>query len=54
MFHEEKLILGVLCWRGTPNGEWTEYTAHQLSRKLAELKKERDAAMAALEAEMQG
>lgn len=37
MFHEEKVILGVLCWRSTPDGEWREFTAHQLTLRLIEL-----------------
>jgi hypothetical protein len=38
MFHEEKVINGVLCWRGTPNGEWIPFTMEQLTRKLIEEK----------------
>lgn len=40
MFHEEKIILGVLCWRDTPDGEWTEFTAHQLTRRFSHLSEE--------------
>lgn len=42
MFHEEAVILGVLCWRGTPDGEWIEFTAHQLTRKLLEERSARE------------
>ena len=31
MYHEEKVIDGVLCWRGTPDGEWQQYTLEQLT-----------------------
>lgn len=34
MYHEEKVINGVLCWRGTPDGEWTQYTSEALTIAL--------------------
>lgn len=34
MYHEEKIIDGVLCWRGTPDGEWTQYTLQALTSAL--------------------
>jgi hypothetical protein len=34
MYHEEKVINGVLCWRGTPDGEWQQYTAEALTVAL--------------------
>lgn len=34
MYHEEKVIDGVLCWRGTPDGKWTQYTAEALTIAL--------------------
>lgn len=34
MYHEERAINGVLCWRGLPSGEWYEYTAKQLTERL--------------------
>lgn len=34
MYYEERLIDGVLCWRGTPTGEWTAKTAAQLTAML--------------------
>lgn len=40
MYHEEKIINGKLCWRGTPNGEWIECSKEQLTSKLADSKKE--------------
>lgn len=35
MYHEEKIINGVLCWRNTPEGEWREYTQQQLTQMLS-------------------
>jgi len=40
MYHEEKVICGVLHWRGTPDGEWHVYSAEQLTSRILELKKE--------------
>jgi hypothetical protein len=40
MYHEEKMIDGVLCWRGDPDGEFTPYTAEQLSRKYEQEKEQ--------------
>ena len=34
MYHEEKVINGVLCWRGTPDGEWQKYTPEALTIAL--------------------
>jgi hypothetical protein len=34
MYHEEKVIDGVLCWRGLPNASWTPFTAKELTEKL--------------------
>lgn len=34
MYHEEKVINGVLCWRGTPDGEWQQYTPEALTVAL--------------------
>ena len=34
MYYEEKFIDGVLYWRGTPDGEWQQYTAKQLTTAL--------------------
>ena len=36
MYYEEKIIDGVLCWRGTPNGEWIQKTPEQLTKRLIE------------------
>ena len=34
MYYEEVVINGVLCHRGTPDGEWIPFTAEQLTAKL--------------------
>lgn len=34
MYYEEQIVNGVLCWRSTPNGEWTRFTAQELTDKL--------------------
>jgi hypothetical protein len=34
MYHEEKIIDGVLCNRGTPTGEWKPYTPEALTIML--------------------
>lgn len=31
MYHDEKVIDGVLHFRGTPDGPWHRYTAEQLT-----------------------
>lgn len=40
MFHEEKMIGGVLCWRSTPDGAWNIYSLQALSAKIVEQKLE--------------
>ena len=34
MYHEEKIIDGVLCYRGLPDGEWEPYTLEALTIAL--------------------
>lgn len=34
MYHEEQVIDGVLCHRGTPDGEWKPYTPRALTIAL--------------------
>lgn len=46
MFYEEKIINSVLHWRDTPEGEWTAYTAEQLTERLIGARYQRDALMA--------
>ena len=51
MYHEEKVINGVLCWRGTPDGEWQQYTAEALTIALtAERARAKDIEALALKA----
>lgn len=41
MYYEESMINGVLCWRSTPDGEWTPFTVAELSTRVQrELKTE--------------
>lgn len=40
MFHEEKIIDGLLHYRTMPDGEWTPYTAEQLTEKIEKMKAE--------------
>lgn len=34
MYYEEKMIDGVLCWRGGQNDEWQPISTEGLSRRL--------------------
>ena len=34
MYHEEKIINGVLHWRGLPDATFTAYTAAELTERL--------------------
>jgi|ERR1043166_2578251 hypothetical protein len=36
MYYEERLIDGVLHWRGTPDGEWVAVSAERLSSRVVE------------------
>ena len=38
MYHEEKIIDGVLCFRSTPKGLFQPYTAKLLTEKIVKLK----------------
>ena len=33
MYHEEKLIDGILCYRHTPKGDWTKFSIESLSER---------------------
>ena len=37
MYHEERVIDGILCWRGTPDGEWIQFTPKALTEIIAAL-----------------
>lgn len=41
MFYQEEIINGVLCWRGTPKGDWVEFTQEQLTKEIVRLKESR-------------
>ena len=34
MYHEERVIDGKLCWRGTPDGEFKEYSQREMAVKF--------------------
>lgn len=34
MYYEEKVVNGLLCWRGTPNGAWKALDASELVKRL--------------------
>jgi len=38
MYHEERVVNGVLCFRNTPAGEWIEYTAKELTQLVQDLR----------------
>lgn len=38
MYYEEKLINGVLMWRGTPTGYWRQCSIEKMSARIVELK----------------
>ena len=40
MYYEEKVIDGVLCWRGSPDGEWSRKTTEQLTQMLIDTKRQ--------------
>ena len=40
MFYEEKVVDGVLCCRGTPNGMWTPLSAYSLTGKILDLQRQ--------------
>ena len=33
MYYEEKIIDGILCYRCTPNGDWTKFSIESLSKR---------------------
>lgn len=38
MYYDEEVINGILCHRGTPNGEWIPFTPEQLTQKYIQAK----------------
>lgn len=41
MYYEEKIVNGVLHWRGSPNGEWTAMSAERLTALVLELRNQK-------------
>lgn len=39
MYHEEKVINGILCYRTTPTGEWKEFTKQELTERITKYRK---------------
>lgn len=51
MYYDEQVINGVLCHRGTPQGEWIPFTLEALSISLVAMRrqvKDRDERIAKL------
>ena len=48
MYYEEKMINGVMHWRGSPDGEFTPFTIEEISERY-EKEKENSAARAEFE-----
>jgi len=42
MYYEEKMINGVLHWRGTPDGDFEPYTLNDLSVMYLDMKDQRN------------
>ena len=40
MYYEEKVVNGVLCWRGTPEGEWTPWPLEGLTARVIRIEKQ--------------
>lgn len=38
MYRAERVVNGVLCWRGTPDGEWVQYTPEELTERIRLIK----------------
>jgi hypothetical protein len=49
MYYEEKVINGVLCWRGLPTDTWQECSSRELTKRLLELQSNVAAAAEKLE-----
>lgn len=37
MYYAEMIIDGVLCFRTSPNSDWIQFTAEQLTSRLIEM-----------------
>jgi hypothetical protein len=40
MYYEEKIIKGILCWRGTPKGAWIAVSQQEIATKYMAIKAE--------------
>ncbi len=40
MYYEEKVVDGVLCYRGTPDSEWVQFTQQELTSQWQHYKDE--------------
>lgn len=49
MYYEEKVINGVLCWRGLPTDTWQECSSRELTNRLLRLRKTVETAAEKLE-----
>ena len=49
MYHEEKIIDGVLHWRNHPHGDFHPYTAEELTMRLTVAKRDLQEIKAKLE-----
>ena len=50
MYYEEQWIEGALCWRTSPDGAWTRYTANELAHRYESAEKRASDAQATVEA----
>lgn len=54
MYYKEEIINGILCWKGTPNGEWHPVGERELTKRITELKAKDAELELQLEMEVQG
>lgn len=40
MYYEEKVINGILCWRGLPDGEFRPLSIEEITAKYSKLESE--------------
>ena len=50
MYYEEQWVDGALCWRTSPDGAWTRYTANELAHRYESAEKRASDAQATVEA----
>jgi DNA repair exonuclease SbcCD ATPase subunit len=50
MYYEEQWVDGALCWRTSPTGAWTRYTANELAHRYESAEKRAADAQATVEA----